>query len=62
MAVGSRGGAKAVRECKPQGIGSHRAVEHVGIGTRRGFVGAGDLLAQGIHWRRGFVAAGDLLE
>ena len=53
MAGGSRRGAKAIREYKPQGIVSHRAVEHVGIGTRRGFVGAGDLLAQGICWRRG---------
>ena len=44
MAVGSRRGAKAVREYKPQGIGSRRAVEYVGIGTRRGFVGVGDLL------------------
>jgi hypothetical protein len=44
VAVGSRRGAKAVREYKPQGIGSHRAVEYVGIGTRRGFVTVGDLL------------------
>jgi hypothetical protein len=57
--IGSRRGVKAIRECKPEGIGFHRAVEHVGIGTRRGFVGAGDSLAQGIRWRRGFVGAGD---
>ena len=44
MAVGSRRGVKAVRGYGPQGIGSYRAVEYVGIGTRRGFVGAGDLL------------------
>jgi len=44
VVVGSRRGVKAIRECKPQGIGSRRAVEYVGIGTRRGFVGAGDLL------------------
>jgi len=44
MAVGSYRGAKAIRECKPQGIGSYRAVEYVGISTRRGFIGAGDLL------------------
>jgi len=44
VAMGSYRGAKAVRECKPQGIGSHRAVEHVGISTCRGFVNAGDLL------------------
>jgi len=41
-------GMQAVWECKPQGIGSHRAVEHVGVGARRGF--------------RGFIGAGDLLE
>ena len=62
MAGGSRRGAKAVREYKPQGIGSHRAVEHVGIGTRRGFVGAGDLLAQGSESCRGVDSVGDLLE
>jgi len=52
---------KAVWECKPQGIGSYRVVEHVGIGTCRGFVGVRDLLEQGICWSRRFVGAGDLL-
>jgi len=45
VASGSRRGAKAIREYKPQGIGSYRAVEYIGIGTCRGFVSAGDLLA-----------------
>ena len=34
----------------------------MGIGTRRGFVGAGDLLAQGSESRRGVDPVGDLLE
>jgi len=42
--MGSYRGAKAVQEYKPQGIGSYRAVEHMGISTRRGFVSIGDLL------------------
>jgi len=54
-------GVKAVWEYKPQGIGSHRAVEHMGIGTQRGFVRVRDLLEQGICWSRGFVSTGDLL-
>jgi len=59
VAIGSYRGAKAVRECKPQGIGSRRAVEYVGIGTRRGFVSAGDLLAQGICYHRGVDPVGE---
>jgi len=41
---GSYRGVKAVRECKPQGIGSRRAAEHVGIGAYRGFVRVRDSL------------------
>jgi len=44
VAIGSHRGAKAVREYKPQGISSYRAVEYIGISTRRGFISAGDLL------------------
>ena len=55
MASGSCRGAKAVQEYKPQGIGSHRAVKHVGINTCRGFIGAGDLLVQGSGSYRGVV-------
>jgi len=62
VASGSRRGAKAVREYKPQGIGSYRAVEHIGIGTCRGFINVGDLLAQGSGSRRGVDPIGDLLE
>jgi len=59
MAIGSHRGAKAVRKYKPQGISSHRVVEHVGISTHRGFVSAGDLLPQGIYYRRGMDPIGE---
>jgi len=59
MASSSYRGAKAIREYKPQGIVSYRAVEYVGIGTRRGFISVGDLLAQGIYWHRGVDPVGE---
>jgi len=59
VAISSHRGAKAVQEYKPQGIGSHRAVEHIGISTYRGFISIGDLLPQGIYYRRGVDPIGE---
>ncbi len=47
MAIGSRKEVKAIRECKPQGISSYRAIEYVDISTHRGFVRVGDQILQG---------------
>jgi hypothetical protein len=44
VAISSYKRVKAVQEYKLQGIGSHRAVEYVGISTYRGFISIGDLL------------------
>jgi len=44
VAISFRRGVKAVREYKPQGIGSYKAVKYIGISTRRGFISVGDLL------------------